>query len=420
MNNSHIFKGIHGDLVEFADRISNVLGCPITIEDANHRVLAYSIHDDLSDPVRISTIINRRVPEKIINSLWKEGIIPSLLKDEAPIIIPSMSELGFGRRAAVSIRKNKEVIGFIWALEMNKTFTEDDLTFLKQAAKEGKNQLLQAVSKKKRNQESHQELLWQLLTGHFEHEDDIKAACLESSISLPATYSIIVFTFPQAIDGNTERYISYTIGTTQKIKASLYTVDQKRLILIASPANQEEFTHSLTAFIDSFLTQMQVRFEITNIQGACGPTYSSYLQAKNSYQEALYSLSLQQAFPQKRNALTNYATLGIYQYLDTLYHNRHRNTFQQHIQQLYHYDAKNNTNLAETLQIYLENDANPYETATVLHVHVNTIHYRIKRISTITQVNLKDPLQKMALYLEFLLKQYDNYINKKKNDTFPS
>src|SRR4051812_4030829 len=33
-------------LDEIADRISEVLHCPITIEDANHRLLAYSTHDE--------------------------------------------------------------------------------------------------------------------------------------------------------------------------------------------------------------------------------------------------------------------------------------------------------------------------------------------------------------------------------------
>ncbi|WP_042349926.1 helix-turn-helix domain-containing protein [Bacillus massiliigorillae] len=423
MNNPHpnsIFKGIHGDLVEFADRISHVLGCPVTIEDANHRVLAYSIHDDLSDPVRISTIMNRRVPEKIINNLWKEGVIPSLLKDDSPIIIPSMSELGFGKRAAVSIRKNQEVIGFIWVLEINKSFTETDLNFLKLAAKEGKNQLLQALAKKKRNQESHQEFLWQLLTGHFDTEDDIKSVCAENAISLPSIYSIIVFTFPSTIDESIERNISYTIGTTQKIKAPLYTIDQRRLIIVASPANQNDFTQSLTEFIDSFLSQMKVRFELTNIHGACGPIYSTYIQASTCYQEARYTLSLQQVFPNKEKQLTNYATLGIYQYVQTLYHNRTTNIFQQNIKELFKYDEKNSTNLIETLQTYLEHDANPYDTASKLHLHVNTIHYRLKRISSIANINVKDPLQKMALYLEFLLQQYENYIKSKKSDTFSS
>lgn len=67
----------HFERLEDGGKISEVLQCPITIEDVNHRLLAYSTHDDRTDQARISTIIGRRVPEKVINSLWKDGTILS-------------------------------------------------------------------------------------------------------------------------------------------------------------------------------------------------------------------------------------------------------------------------------------------------------------------------------------------------------
>lgn len=413
-NTSQIFKGIHGDLTEFVDRISTVLGCPVTLEDANHQLLAYSIHDDISDPVRISTIVTRRVPEKIINILWKEGFMPALLKENHPIIIPSLNDVEFGTRAAITIKKNEEVLGFIWALQSQKAFSNKDLDFLKLAAKEGKNQLLQVQRKKKRHEENHQEFLWQLLTSHFQSEEMIAQSCLELSVTLPAPYSIVVFSFPNDITQATERTISYMLSTTQRIKAALYTVDRKRLIILAGTAEQSNFSQALTDFIKDFISQMKARFEIANIQGACGQIYHPYIKARNSYDEALYTFSLQQAFPNKREALINYGTLGIYQYIKTL-HEHHTGSSALHsLQSLSVYDKKNHTQLGYTLQAYLKHDSNLYETAEELHVHVNTIHYRVKRISEIAQVDLKDPLIKTALYIELLLQQYKEALSTNK------
>lgn len=405
-NLNQIFKGIHGDLTEFVDRTSTVLGCPVTLEDAHHQLLSYSIHDDLSDPVRISTIVTRRVPEKIINSLWKEGYMPALLKGSEPIIIPSLNDVEFGTRAAIAIKKNEEILGFIWALQSQDTFTDEQLSFLKFAAKEGKNQLLQAQRKKKRHQENHQEFLWQLLTGHFQSEERIAQTCLELSITLPTPYSIVVFSFPSDITQNTEKTISYMLSTTQRIKASLYTVDRKRLIILAGAEEQNNFSQNLTEFIKAFILQMKTRFDIAPIQGACGQIYETYIKARNSYDEALYTFSLQQAFPEKKNALINYATLGIYQYIKTLHKFHSDSSASQSLKSIDNYDNKNHTQLTQTLEAYLKRDGNLYDAAEDLHVHVNTIHYRIKRISEIAQVDLKDPFIKTALLLELLLHQY--------------
>ncbi|MBD3107122.1 helix-turn-helix domain-containing protein [Bacillus sp. AGMB 02131] len=404
MENMHqIFAGLHGDLTEFVDRISSVLGCPVTLEDAHHQLLAYSIHDDLSDPVRISTIVTRRVPEKIINSLWKEGFMPALLQGNEPVIVPSLNDVEFGTRAAVSIKKNEEVLGFIWALQTRDTFTEEHLAFLKLAAREGKNQLLQAHLKKKRYLENHQEFLWQLLTGHFQSESKIAQSCLNLSLVLPTPYAVVVFHFPDDITQATEKSISYMLSTTQKIKAALYTLDRKRLIILIGAAVPDNFSKALTEFIQAFILQMKTRFEIDSIQGACGHIYETYIKARSSYDEALYTLSLQQAFPDSKHHLINYGTLGLYQYMKTLSNHPINNSAWQ---SLINYDQKNQTQLAATLEAYLKHDGNLYDVAEHLHVHVNTIHYRVKRISEIAQVNLKDPLIKTALLLELLIQQY--------------
>lgn len=139
-------------LEEFADAVSEFLHCPVTIEDRNHRLLAYSTHDERTDPARISTIIGRRVPEKVINSLWKEGIIPSLLNSRDPVRVKKMEDIGLGDRVAVSIWHKNEVLGFIWALEIDRVLGEAEFAFLKRAAQAIKNKLLpmQARRDKKR------------------------------------------------------------------------------------------------------------------------------------------------------------------------------------------------------------------------------------------------------------------------------
>src|SRR4051812_7922133 len=156
------FKTAFDSLDEFADLISQVLNCPITIEDANHRLLAYSTHDERTDPARIYTIIGRRVPEKVINQLWKEGTIPALLQTREPIRVKNIDEIGLHNRVAISIWKQDEVLGFIWAIEIDKILTERDLDLLIKAANSAKKKLLQLQTRKNKKEEHSQEFFWKL------------------------------------------------------------------------------------------------------------------------------------------------------------------------------------------------------------------------------------------------------------------
>lgn len=397
--------------MEFADRISSVLGCPITIEDGNHRLLAYSTHDDTTDQARIMTIIGRRVPEKVINSLWKDGIIPSLLKEEKPIKIDAKHDVGLGNRAAVSIRKNNEVLGFIWALEVNSPFSEADMDFLHFAAKEAKNQLQQLQLKKKRKEAGHQEFLWRMLTGHYQEESEIIEHFTKFSIHVPVVFSILVFEFPEEINREVERFISYMLTTTQKIHCFLFAIDQNRLILFTGFNQENESTFSTYEFIPFFILEMQRRFGVEHILGASGNMYKSLTDVKTSYEEAHYTLKMKTVFPNDMERILHYEELGMFQMLEVFASNKQRHTHPS-VLKLRAYDMKNQTELLHTLTVYLEKDCNPNDASRILHIHVNTLNYRLKRINEIGNVRLKDPIQKMSLFLDIKLEQYNDFFKR--------
>src|SRR5690554_4351761 len=106
-----------GNLEDLADDISEVLECSVTIEDANHRLVSYSSHISATDPARISTIMGRRVPEKIIQTLWRNGIMQQLMNSENPVRVEAIEEIGLGSRLAIAIRKDNRILGYIWLME---------------------------------------------------------------------------------------------------------------------------------------------------------------------------------------------------------------------------------------------------------------------------------------------------------------
>lgn len=106
---------------------------------------------------------------KVINRLWKDGIIPTLLKTDEPLRVPQIAEVGLSSRVAISIWKDKEVLGFIWAIESAQPFSEEEMDLLKMAAHAVKNKLLNLQIRKTKTEERNQELFWKMLTGHI-HE----------------------------------------------------------------------------------------------------------------------------------------------------------------------------------------------------------------------------------------------------------
>ncbi|WP_071395850.1 PucR family transcriptional regulator [Bacillus tuaregi] len=393
-------------LDELADYVSKLLHCPITIEDANHNLLSYSSHDLQTDRVRISTIIQRRVPEKIINQLWKEGTIPALLSSSEPIRVKAMDDMGFSERVAVSIWKKDEVLGFIWALEGEKPFEDKDLVILKQAAAATKNILLKVQAPKNMREERYQEFFWQLLTSHYHSNNEIKDKFHTLQMVPPAQFAVVIFQFSSTvISGEEEKKIIYLLKTRQDPKITLYTFDHSQLILLISLSESGELQHILK-FCDWFVEKMKERYHVESIVQSIGGLFNNYIKVEKSYQQALSLLDLKGKFPSEVSHIHSYQELGIFRYLDILRDKALTEDYENYsLKKLHEYDQKYHTDLVQTLDVYLNNDSNVNEASKTLNIHTNTLNYRLKRIVEIGNLNLKDANQKMTIFLDLKLEK---------------
>lgn len=66
---------------------------------------------------------------------------------------------------------------------------------------------------------------------------------------------------------------------------------------------------------------------------------------------------------------------------------------------LIEYDARHRSDLLPTLRRFLECDGSWRQCATSLHLHVNTVRYRMRRVEQLTGRDLRNPLDRMDLAL---------------------
>ncbi|WLR41274.1 PucR family transcriptional regulator [Bacillus carboniphilus] len=399
------FKYSFNNLDDIADRISEILQCAITIEDINHRLLAYSSHKSGTDDARTATIIERRVPEKVINRLWKDGIIPKLLQTDNPIRIKNIEEIGLNDRVAISIWHKQEVVGFIWALENEKNLEKDDIELLKKAAKSVKNKLLNLQARRIKKVEKSQEFFWKLLTGHVATTKEIKAGIEELLYTVPSSYSIVILKFPHPIDEGTEKHIHYLLETTQQVTILLSTIDYNELLMFIIPKTEYPLK-DIKTFLHWLDLQLGDRYSIKGVMASIGGIYQDLTNIVGSYQEAQTVLKIKEKFPTETLDLVSYSELGIYQYLDILADQRKRYGFINYsLMKLLQYDEYHNTDLVKTLEAFLDEDGNAKSAANSLKVHLNTLSYRIKRIEQIGEIDLKNINQKMTIYLDLKIRK---------------
>lgn len=390
---SHVFRQPFRSLEEFAEMVSYYLHCPVTIEDANHQLLAYSTHGDGTDKARISTIISRRVPEKLINRFWKDGIIPTLNQTREPVRVPEIKEFDLGSRVAVSIWKHQEVLGYIWVSDHLQKLSDTDLLLLKEAAATAKQELLKLSRQRKQTHKSRTELLWQLILG--DESEQIHSELHLAQMQPDERVFVSLFVFEEQ-EEEARRHIDYMLQASYQDTIPLFLWDEHQLVCLV----KADGVQSRHYFLKKLTGQLQERFVIKQKESCSGSYVAGFHHISESYQEAKQILSLKKRYPEELDTAHTFSDLGVFKYIDQI---PQGTKVHPGVERIVEYDKKQGTQLYETLVLFLKKDGNTNEVAKQLHVHVNTLTYRIKRLESIGRFLLKDPAQRMGLYLDLLL-----------------
>ncbi|WP_223840116.1 hypothetical protein [Saccharopolyspora pogona] len=100
------------DLQLLVDDLAGRLGRSVAIDDPAIRLLAASRHFGDEDPMRITSVLNRAVPDEVTRPLLALGIGAWTTPGRAELDVP-----GFGRRLCAPVRCNSLLLGFLWLID---------------------------------------------------------------------------------------------------------------------------------------------------------------------------------------------------------------------------------------------------------------------------------------------------------------
>lgn len=172
----------------------------------------------------------------------------------------------------------------------------------------------------------------------------------------------------------------------------LLNMGNEWVLFIPKPlCDKADFYHLLQAELRSAAKLAALRLGISRSKRLA--------QINEGFNEAKNALELW-SIVQPEETLCYYDNLGMYPIVQFLTNQDFvKKQLFHYIQPLQDYDKKNQTKLVDTLISYLYNGGNVKETAKMLFCHYNSIVYRLERIESLLQVDLKDPDTRFQLQL---------------------
>lgn len=394
-----------GDLFALAQTVATLTGGIVSIEDAASRVLAYSRSDDEVDELRRLSILGRRGPEPYLARLREWGVYERLRSGEQVVGVAARPELGIRRRMAVGIRAGERPLGTIWVQEAGQPLAERAEQALLGAARIASLQLVRQRSESSapRFQEN---LLAGLLDGRLEAAE--VAASLGADPARPA--AVVVFApVPLGEDraelefrrGETAGLVSVCAAAHRRNALVTTAGSRIRVLLPDLPGEAGKATSAARALAEDVVAATRAH-PPARVRAGVGSVVGELAEVPQSRAEADRVLDAVEHGGED----TEIATIDdvrsrvlVDEVLTALEDQEHHRD--PRLDRLAEHDAGGR--LGASLLAYLDAFGDVRRASERLHVHPNTLRYRLRRASAVTGLDLDDPCDRLNAHLQLLL-----------------
>lgn len=384
------------DVHQLVERLSDILQKAIILETKNFELIAYSSPNEFSfDPVQQKTILTKRCPLFIIERLKKEGIIDRLKREDQPIRLQAIEDIGFYQRIVISLKHHNVIRGYLWIYESDELFKEEHLAFLTEIA---------PYIGKLLFEEQHivendvQTVIWKLLNDEFANEAEIYRSANVASYEMPDRFTVMIASvkdpsFLSILDKIKDLFV--------KEKIAYYLGKGTEIVGIVDGITRND-SQKKTAQLKEQLKKILTEDERKAIFIGSGNEYGKIGHIRKSYLEALEVIETM-VFLNLNRISYSFDELGMYRYIKLMYK---KNVSEQYrnkkLIQIMKKDAESNSELLKTLWYFIKNNCRVGKTAEQLFIHPNTLNYRVKQIIELTSINFDDVHERGELYSQLI------------------
>lgn len=398
-----------GDLFALAGAISALVGAPVTIEDKELNVLAFSEQQSGTDASRIESILGRQVPRRFAEALDRAGVLPKLYSACEPVFM-TPDELGSDEvtksRMAVAVRAGDEVLGSIWVV-VDEPLADEQALALADAAKVVSLHMLRLRAGADVERRVRIDQVADAIEG------GPKSAEALSRLGLLGRPLIVlaVGVLAESLDVTTA---SASMAARHRLSDALALymsafapgsavalLGDVTYCLWPVAGSHDDPTERLSRVLTDFLSRTSTKAPAVMGVGPVARDTSQLAGSKRGADRALRVLV-------SKGAAGRIATISdvlvdalLLELSDIATAQGDR--LSGRLALLAAYDQEHNSQLVHTLRCWLDSFGDITSASAMAFVHANTFRYRLKRLVQVSGINLSDPEERFSAMLQFRL-----------------
>ena len=362
-----------GDLFALADAVAVAVGAPVTIEDPQWRVLAYSNLDQPLDEPRRQTILGRTPPPEWQTRLEEAGIIRALRSGEGVV---RFAHEGIAPRVAVPVRAGTEMLGSIWAAGDLPESAEQELS---QAARLAAIHMIAHRASEDVERRTRGAAVRELLDGRRPAGAQVR----------PGPWSVIAFEpAGGSWDGDPDRILSILALFAESVHPEAMCAQVAGRLWALIPSTSERGAERLTTLAERVVERAErvLGERLLAGIGSCADRLTDLPRARHSAEQALVVLGRRADGCRIAHIDDVRSHALLMELLDLA---------ATHGEILEGPLAALSEDQRLTLRTWLDCHGDVAGAAERLQIHPNTLRYRVRRISEATGLDFGDPDQRL-------------------------
>jgi DNA-binding PucR family transcriptional regulator len=390
-----------GGLTAIAESLGSMLRCTVAIDDAAGRLLA-SAGSTGRPGARVAATF-QQARERVGKELGLE-----------PVVVPGMPGEQGGEGVVLPVVLDEELAGHLWALQPRAPFGPSQREALTRAAA--------VVALALLKERTAQEVEWRLSRDFFDDlfdaegqpADTLNARARQLGADLTRRHTVLVIrrdpapasggTAPDDREAYAQRSLLSLVQRTGGSwgGATLTATRSDHVVVLWDDA---EPNRSALEFAEHLRREIQAYASGWTATISVGPSCTDIGEYGDAYRLTCGVLDLVQQ-SDRRDRIVSLDSIGAYRLLLQVKRPQELQSFAESMLGTVHvYDRKHQTKLGATVRSYMANRCNVAVTAKALHVHPNTVAYRLRRVEELLGIDLSDPQAVLHLQLALMIER---------------
>ncbi|MDH6126005.1 helix-turn-helix domain-containing protein [Kitasatospora sp. GP82] len=401
-----------GDLFSLAQTVSVLTGGIVSIEDTSSRVLAYSRSSDSDevDDLRRLSILGWQGPEPYLSKLREWGIFQHLRTSDSVIEVEPHPELGIRRRLAIGIRAGAQPLGTIWVQEGAQPLAPLAKQALVGAARVAAAQLV----RRRRELSADVRLTQTLLTGLLEGSTGPQSLATHLGLEPRRPATVLAYAAGSPGEGGgLERAMGEVTGlisvhTAARHRSALLAPIESRVYVLLPELPAGLPMATVRSWAQEVVVAAREHLGIP-LRAAIGSTVDALAAVPESRAQAdriLDAMGRGGVDLDVAALIDVQAEVLVSEVLALL--QERQGLRDPRLTALAEYDRRHGTRLAESVLAWLDALGEVRVAADALHIHPNTLRYRVRRAEQLTGIDLTQPQQRLLAMLQLRLPAEDS------------